>query len=292
MADQQPITCTLAAGDLRDRLAWIATLNRDALRGYDRADLTLRLRYAPKAVQQVWELMLREKACCAFLTFEMHEEPDAVTLTIKAPEETPASPAELIRCFADAGIPSGVMNLVYGVPSEISEYLIPHPIIRKMSFTGSTAVGKQLAAIVDYLKAHGALAIGFDFLFAESDQMGIAELIRTLEVCGRSFDSVRLDIAAWTTTGMVRTGNEDAFGLLQAVESRQDELTEYALILPRECPRRAPAHGVMGDDPDRRDNRKKQNPKNRGAGAHVRTLPARRRGARCRRRWHWYRRSR
>jgi succinate-semialdehyde dehydrogenase/glutarate-semialdehyde dehydrogenase len=39
------------------------------------------------------------------------------------------------------------MNLVYGVPAEISEYLIPHPIIRKMSFTGSTAVGKQLAAI-------------------------------------------------------------------------------------------------------------------------------------------------
>jgi hypothetical protein len=47
-ADQQPIACTLTAGDLRDRLAWIATLNRDALRGYDRGDLTLRLRYAPR----------------------------------------------------------------------------------------------------------------------------------------------------------------------------------------------------------------------------------------------------
>jgi succinate-semialdehyde dehydrogenase/glutarate-semialdehyde dehydrogenase len=69
------------------------------------------------------------------------------SIIVKAPEETPASPAELIRCFADAGVPVGVMNLVYGVPSEISEYLIPHPIIKKMSFTGSTAVGKQLAAI-------------------------------------------------------------------------------------------------------------------------------------------------
>ena len=69
------------------------------------------------------------------------------SIIVKAPEETPASPAELIRCFADAGVPAGVVNLVYGVPSEISEYLIPHPIIRKMSFTGSTAVGKQLAAI-------------------------------------------------------------------------------------------------------------------------------------------------
>ena len=67
-ADQQPIACTLTVGDLRDRLAWIATLNRDALRGYDRADLTLRLRYAFQAVQQVGELMRQEQACCSFLT--------------------------------------------------------------------------------------------------------------------------------------------------------------------------------------------------------------------------------
>ncbi len=69
------------------------------------------------------------------------------SIIVKAPEETPASPAELIRAFADAGVPVGVINLVYGVPAEISEYLIPHPVIRKMSFTGSTAVGKQLAAL-------------------------------------------------------------------------------------------------------------------------------------------------
>jgi succinate-semialdehyde dehydrogenase/glutarate-semialdehyde dehydrogenase len=69
------------------------------------------------------------------------------SIIVKAPEETPASPAELIRCFVDAGVPAGVINLVYGVPAEISEYLIPHPTIRKISFTGSTAVGKQLAAI-------------------------------------------------------------------------------------------------------------------------------------------------
>lgn len=69
------------------------------------------------------------------------------SIIVKAPEETPASPAELIRCFADAGIPVGVVNLVYGVPSEISEYLIAHPVIRKISFTGSTAVGKLLASL-------------------------------------------------------------------------------------------------------------------------------------------------
>jgi succinate-semialdehyde dehydrogenase/glutarate-semialdehyde dehydrogenase len=66
---------------------------------------------------------------------------------VKAPEETPASPAELVRAFVDAGVPAGVINLVYGVPAEISEYLIPHPTVRKISFTGSTKVGKDLAAL-------------------------------------------------------------------------------------------------------------------------------------------------
>lgn len=69
------------------------------------------------------------------------------SIIVKAPEETPASPAELIRCFADAGVPDGVVNLVYGDPAEISGYLIPHPVIRKISFTGSTPVGKQLASL-------------------------------------------------------------------------------------------------------------------------------------------------
>ena len=69
------------------------------------------------------------------------------SMIVKAPEETPAAPAELIRAFVDAGLPAGVLGLVYGDPAEISGYLIPHPVIRKVTFTGSTAVGKQLAAL-------------------------------------------------------------------------------------------------------------------------------------------------
>ncbi len=65
----------------------------------------------------------------------------------------------------------------------------------------------------------------------QDDPTGFMELIQVLEVCGRSLDKVRLEIAAWTTTGMVRTGNEDAFALLHAVESRQDDLGESALVL-------------------------------------------------------------
>jgi len=65
----------------------------------------------------------------------------------KAPEETPASPAALFQCFIDAGVPAGTVGLVFGDPAEISGYLIPHPVIRKVTFTGSTPVGKQLAAL-------------------------------------------------------------------------------------------------------------------------------------------------
>jgi len=69
------------------------------------------------------------------------------SMLVKAPEETPAGPAALIRAFADAGIPPGVLGLVYGNPAEISSYVVPHPVVRKITFTGSTMVGKQLAAM-------------------------------------------------------------------------------------------------------------------------------------------------
>jgi succinate-semialdehyde dehydrogenase/glutarate-semialdehyde dehydrogenase len=69
------------------------------------------------------------------------------SIILKPSEETPASAAALADCFHAAGLPAGVLNLVYGLPSQISEYLIAHPAVRKITFTGSTAVGKQLAAL-------------------------------------------------------------------------------------------------------------------------------------------------
>jgi len=69
------------------------------------------------------------------------------SVILKGPEETPASCAALVQALVDAGLPAGVLNLVYGVPAEISAYLIPHRTIRKVSFTGSVPVGKHLAAL-------------------------------------------------------------------------------------------------------------------------------------------------
>ncbi|MDE1165317.1 MAG: NAD-dependent succinate-semialdehyde dehydrogenase [Pseudomonas sp.] len=82
------------------------------------------------------------------------------SIIIKAPEETPASPAELVRAFADAGVPAGVIGLVYGDPAQVSSYLIPHPSIRKITFTGSTPVGKQLAALAGQHMKRATMELG------------------------------------------------------------------------------------------------------------------------------------
>ncbi len=69
------------------------------------------------------------------------------SVIIKPAEEAPGSCLELARCLDDAGLPKGVLNVVFGVPADISTYLIASPIIRKISFTGSTVVGKHLAKL-------------------------------------------------------------------------------------------------------------------------------------------------
>jgi succinate-semialdehyde dehydrogenase/glutarate-semialdehyde dehydrogenase len=69
------------------------------------------------------------------------------TVVAKPPEDAPASAAVMAEIFQEAGLPDGVLNIVYGIPHEISAHLVPHPKIRKISFTGSVPVGKQLAAL-------------------------------------------------------------------------------------------------------------------------------------------------
>jgi succinate-semialdehyde dehydrogenase/glutarate-semialdehyde dehydrogenase len=67
------------------------------------------------------------------------------SIIIKAAEETPAGALHIARALHDAGVPPGVFNLVFGVPAQISEYLIPQPQVRLVAFTGSTSVGKHLS---------------------------------------------------------------------------------------------------------------------------------------------------
>ncbi len=68
------------------------------------------------------------------------------SVIVKPSEETPQTPAMIVQCLLDAGLPEDVINLVYGDPPFISDFLLSSPVIRKISFTGSTPVGKELAA--------------------------------------------------------------------------------------------------------------------------------------------------
>jgi len=69
------------------------------------------------------------------------------SVIMKSAEETPASAMGILQCLLDAGLPSEVAQAVFGVPDEVSRYLLASPIIRKLSFTGSTVVGKHLAKL-------------------------------------------------------------------------------------------------------------------------------------------------
>ncbi|HET9818949.1 MAG TPA: hypothetical protein VFP92_07300 [Rhodanobacteraceae bacterium] len=85
-SDTEPIACTLDAGAYRERLAWIAELNRSALQGVRREGARLTLTYDPGAIVAVHDMVRREQKCCAFLRFELNEDENKLTLTIAAPE--------------------------------------------------------------------------------------------------------------------------------------------------------------------------------------------------------------
>jgi succinate-semialdehyde dehydrogenase / glutarate-semialdehyde dehydrogenase len=114
------------------------------------------------------------------------------SIVIKAPEETPASPAALIQCFVDADIAPGVIGLLYGEPAEISAYAIPHDVIRKVSFTGSVPVGKHLAAMASAhmkritmeLGGHGPVIICEDAdLESAASALAMAKFRNAGQVC-------------------------------------------------------------------------------------------------------------
>ncbi len=102
------------------------------------------------------------------------------SLILKASEETPGACVEMVRCFADAGLPPGVLNLVFGVPANISEHLIAKDDVRKISFTGSIPVGKHLAALAAKGMKRATMELGGHspvVVFADADPEKSADTI-------------------------------------------------------------------------------------------------------------------
>lgn len=82
------------------------------------------------------------------------------TCVIKPAEETPATALALAQACQDAGLPAGVLSMVFGEPAQISERLIGHPAIRKVTFTGSTAVGAEIAGLAARRVIRTSLELG------------------------------------------------------------------------------------------------------------------------------------
>jgi len=117
--------------------------------------LVLKEPVGPVAAFTPWNFPINQvvRKLCSALT-------SGCSFLVKAPEETPASPAALLQAFVDAGVPAGTVGLVFGNPAEISSYLIAHPVIRKITFTGSTAVGKELAALAGKHMKRATMELG------------------------------------------------------------------------------------------------------------------------------------
>jgi len=82
------------------------------------------------------------------------------SVILKGPEDAPSAVQAIAQLFHDAGLPKGVLNVVWGVPSEVSTHLIESPVVRKITFTGSTAVGKMLAAKASSLMKRSTMELG------------------------------------------------------------------------------------------------------------------------------------
>ena len=164
------------------------------------------------------------------------------SMLVKAPEETPSGPAGLIQAFADAGLPPGVLGLVYGDPAEISSYLIPHPIIRKITFTGSTPVGKQLAAMAGLHMKRVTMELGghAPVIIMEDADIGLA-----VKAAGAAKFRNAGQVCIAPTRFLVHESIKTEFGkaLAQYAEGLKvgDGLTEGTTMGPLANPRRLTA---------------------------------------------------
>jgi len=107
------------------------------------------------------------------------------SVILKPAEESPASAIEVVRALIDAGLPPGVVQLVFGVPDEVSRHLLASPIIRKLSFTGSTVVGKHLLALAAQTVKRTTMELGGHapvIVFDDADLARTVEMLATAKI--------------------------------------------------------------------------------------------------------------
>ncbi|MCC2613537.1 NAD-dependent succinate-semialdehyde dehydrogenase [Neorhizobium petrolearium] len=101
------------------------------------------------------------------------------TMIYKPGEEAPAAAAAVAQCLIDAGVPAGVIAVVYGVPDFISRHLLASPVIRKISFTGSVPVGQHLIRLASESLKRTTMELGGHapvLVFDDADQAAALEM--------------------------------------------------------------------------------------------------------------------
>lgn len=107
------------------------------------------------------------------------------TIVLKGPEDSPSAVMAIAQMFHDAGLPPGVLNIVWGEPAKVSDYLIRSPISRKVSFTGSVPVGKQLAALAGAHMKRVTMELGGHspvLVFADADVERAATMLAKFKI--------------------------------------------------------------------------------------------------------------
>jgi succinate-semialdehyde dehydrogenase/glutarate-semialdehyde dehydrogenase len=238
---------TLAAADI---IEWFADESR---RVYGRVvpprnmavqNLVLKEPVGPVAAFTPWNFPINQvvrKVSAALST--------GCSIIVKAPEETPASPAGLIRAFIDAGIPAGVLQLIYGNPAEISSYLIPHPVIRKITFTGSTPVGKQLAAMAGQHMKRVTMELGGHAPVIVAEDADIALAVKAAGAAKfRNAGQVCIAPTRFLVHNSIRAEFEKALVALSQSHKVGDGMVQGTTLGPLANPRRLTAMQQFTDD--------------------------------------------
>jgi succinate-semialdehyde dehydrogenase / glutarate-semialdehyde dehydrogenase len=164
------------------------------------------------------------------------------SVILKPAEESPGSAIEVVRALYDAGLPPGVVQLVFGVPDEVSRHLLASPIIRKLSFTGSTAVGKHLLALAAQTVKRTTMELGGHAPVIVFDD---ADLDRTVEMLATAKMRNTGQVCVSPTRFYVQEGIYDRFVTAFTERTRKvnvgDGLLDTSHMGPMANPRRPAA---------------------------------------------------
>ncbi len=171
------------------------------------------------------------------------------SVILKPAEEAPASAIEVVRALVDAGLPAGVVQLVFGVPDEVSRHLLASPIIRKLSFTGSTVVGRHLLTLAASTVKRTTMELGGHAPVIVFDD---ADLGRTVELLAVAKCRNAGQVCVSPTRFYVQQGLYDRFVAALTERLRKvnvgDGLHETSQMGPMANPRRPAAmEKLIGD---------------------------------------------